>query len=178
MKMKKKRRIQEIKLEIKWYGIRNNIAKAMLELGKLGFQFSGHGSGFGGEDFNLFNKTLYVNFCDRRKKGVVTTVTTNDESCELLFEGTIGKAMKFIQNSWENNQMRKCQRCESDRVLQISGKCSDLCSAQFKGEEGIGYTPDLDGITEYGDYVCPTICLECGQTQGKFPLPDPDLSTM
>jgi hypothetical protein len=64
-----------------------------------------------------------------------------------------------------------CQRCSSDRILHISAKCSDLCSASYKELEKDGYTPDLP-FTEYGDYLCPTICMECGQVQGEFPVTD------
>lgn len=34
-----------------------------------------------------------------------------------------------------------------------------------------GYVPDDIGIGEYGDYMRFTYCLDCGQIQGKFPLP-------
>jgi hypothetical protein len=67
----------------------------------------------------------------------------------------------------------KCQKCESDRVLSVSGKCSDLCSAQFKGKEKDGYMPQVRGVGG-GDYIDPTICLECGQAQGTWPQPDPE----
>jgi len=72
----------------------------------------------------------------------------------------------------------ECQRCKSDRVLIISGKCSDQCFAEFKGEEGNGYAPEVPNIAEDGDYVCPKVCLECGQVQGKFPVKDPNLKEM
>ena len=64
-----------------------------------------------------------------------------------------------------------CQRCNSDRILRISAKCSDLCFSKYKELEKDGYTPDLP-FTEYGDYLSPTICMECGQVQGKFPVTD------
>jgi hypothetical protein len=69
--------------------------------------------------------------------------------------------------------MEKCQSCSSDRILQISAKCSDLCSSSFAklGLEKDGYVPDFH-FAEYGDYLCPSICVECGQVQGKFPITD------
>lgn len=80
-----------------------------------------------------------------------------------------------------------CQRCKSDRVISLSAKCSDLCITSYKDHEKDGYIPDLGHLlrdyaytllhrSSYGDYLCPDICLECGQTQGQFPLPDPDFS--
>jgi hypothetical protein len=71
----------------------------------------------------------------------------------------------------------KCQRCDSDRVIKYSAKCSDLCTTQFKGKEYEGYVPKVDDDLDWcGDYLEPRICLECGQVQGKFPKPDPDFS--
>jgi hypothetical protein len=45
----------------------------------------------------------------------------------------------------------------------------------YKGKEYDGYVPNVDDdLDKGGDYLQPKICLECGQTQGKFPKPDPD----
>jgi hypothetical protein len=69
----------------------------------------------------------------------------------------------------------KCQKCGSDRVIEYSAKCSDLCFTMYKGKEYDGYVPNVDDdLDKGGDYLQPKICLECGQTQGKFPKPDPD----
>ena len=71
----------------------------------------------------------------------------------------------------------KCDKCGSDRVIVFMAKCSDMCSTQYKGEEHDGYVPRIDNdIDEYGDYLQPKICLECGKVQGTFPKPDPDFS--
>jgi hypothetical protein len=59
-----------------------------------------------------------------------------------------------------------CQRCNSARVAHICAKCSDLCCFQNEW----GYVPGNAGIGG-GDYVEFDYCLECGQIQGKFPLP-------
>ena len=95
--MNKRERIKEIKSEIEGYQPKKRIADAMLELGEIGFEFSGHGCGFGGEDFSLFTKDLYVNLCDQGQK-IVVSISNNDEEMEDLFIGTIGQAMRFIQS--------------------------------------------------------------------------------
>lgn len=96
--MKKTARMKEIKEEIKWYGVKKRIADAMLELGEIGFEFSGHGCGGGGEDFSLFSKKLHVNFCDQGRK-VDVWVSNNDDDMETVFKGTIHGAMKYIREN-------------------------------------------------------------------------------
>ena len=72
----------------------------------------------------------------------------------------------------------KCDKCGSERVISYSAKCSDLCSVSYKGKEYSGYVPVIDeDIDEYGDYLQPAICLDCGKVQGKFPKPEPDFSS-
>jgi hypothetical protein len=66
-----------------------------------------------------------------------------------------------------------CQRCGSERVLSVSGKCADQCSARFKEAVRHDYAPYVTGVCG-GDHVKLTICLECGQAQGKWPQPDPE----
>lgn len=70
-----------------------------------------------------------------------------------------------------------CDACGSDRVMSISAHSRDCCSIQFKGEAGDGYAPRVPYICG-GDNVHPSICLECGKTQGQFPVADPDLTEM
>lgn len=67
--------------------------------------------------------------------------------------------------------MAKCQRCESERVLSINAKCSDMCVAEIGGHEQDGYVPQdvLIGAGGWGDYVQFAVCLDCGQMQGTFP---------
>jgi hypothetical protein len=55
-----------------------------------------------------------------------------------------------------------CQRCDSNRILSISGKTSDLCSSLYAGREYNGYIPHNLGIGG-GDYIEFDLCLECGQ---------------
>lgn len=71
----------------------------------------------------------------------------------------------------------KCQRCKSERVASISGKCSDCCSWSVGGGEmDDGYVPGDMGIGG-GDYIEFEFCLECGQIQGKFPCPPTEIET-
>jgi hypothetical protein len=66
-----------------------------------------------------------------------------------------------------------CDKCESERILRVYGKCSDLCVLQFKDSEKEGYVESDCGIGG-GDDIDFNLCLECGKVQGEFPLPDPD----
>ena len=67
-----------------------------------------------------------------------------------------------------------CQKCNSKRILDVNAKCSDLCHVTLNGKENDGYVPDDLGIGG-GDYVEFKLCLDCGQIQGKFPLPKTEL---
>jgi len=62
-----------------------------------------------------------------------------------------------------------CQRCKSDRVLDVGAKCSDCCGISSHNSEHEGYVPKGIGIGG-GDYVEFSYCLECGQIQGTFPI--------
>lgn len=68
----------------------------------------------------------------------------------------------------------ECQKCGSDRIMIISGKCADLFYASYKSHEIDGYVPDDIGLKDGGDYVDLDYCLECGQIQGEWPISDPD----
>jgi len=78
----------------------------MRKLGSMGFSASGHGVGFGAEDFNMINedKDLYLNFCDKGRscKVNINSCKTYDKDGYTisLFEGTIGKAIKFIEKKY------------------------------------------------------------------------------
>lgn len=61
-----------------------------------------------------------------------------------------------------------CQKCSSDKILDVSAKCSDLCSFSYLGEEG-EYAPSGVNLGNDGDYLEFKLCLNCGQHQGKFP---------
>ena len=64
----------------------------------------------------------------------------------------------------------KCQKCGSKRVGWVNAKCSDCCATGIDEKEQDGYVPDDLGIGN-GDYVEFDFCFNCGQIQGKFPLP-------
>lgn len=65
-----------------------------------------------------------------------------------------------------------CQSCKSKRVASINAKCSDLCCWSIGDKYHDGYVPkDIGFKDKYGDYVEFDYCLDCGQIQGKFPLP-------
>lgn len=61
-----------------------------------------------------------------------------------------------------------CKKCESDRIVKVSAKCSDLFFAKIRKHEHNGYVPDDMGIGG-GDYVEFDYCLNCGQIVGRFP---------
>ena len=64
-----------------------------------------------------------------------------------------------------------CQRCDSERLLEIVAKCSDMCWHRFhpSGRERHDYVPTGVGIGG-GDYVDMTYCRDCGQIQGTWPV--------
>lgn len=71
---------------------------------------------------------------------------------------------------------RKCQRCSSIRVASIFAHCSDSCAIEFgqytKNRYVDGYVPlDMGISSRDSNSVVFSWCLECGQIQGKFPLP-------
>jgi hypothetical protein len=61
-----------------------------------------------------------------------------------------------------------CQ-CGSERIANVSGKCSDLCFCSIDDKEHQGYVPGDMGVGG-GDYIELTYCLDCGKIQGDFPL--------
>ncbi len=63
-----------------------------------------------------------------------------------------------------------CQRCASSRLARILAHCSDMCSVDLAGRHLHDYVPRDLGIGG-GDDVQFAYCLDCGQIQGKFPLP-------
>lgn len=70
----------------------------------------------------------------------------------------------------------KCQKCSSERVAGIGAKCSDLCNWSIGDNQDDGYVPNDMGIGG-GDYIDFEFCLNCGQIQGKFPLPPTEIET-
>lgn len=69
-----------------------------------------------------------------------------------------------------------CQHCGSSRVASVTAKCADLCCVDLGEHYHDGYVPrDMGICDEYGDYVEFDYCLDCGQIQGEFPLPETKL---
>lgn len=69
----------------------------------------------------------------------------------------------------------RCQRCKGERILAVSSKCSDLCTLEYRDLKNDGHVPqNLNLMDEYCDYDYVTfhLCLDCGQYQGKFPIPE------
>jgi hypothetical protein len=60
-------------------------------------------------------------------------------------------------------------KCGSQKIANVSAKCSDLCFYQLGEVELDGYVPRDVGIGG-GDYVEFRYCLDCGQLQGQFPV--------
>lgn len=67
-----------------------------------------------------------------------------------------------------------CQKCKSERVASINGHCRDACFFDVPGVGSRdGYAPQNVGLkNSYGDYVEFEYCLNCGQIQGEFPVPE------
>jgi len=67
-----------------------------------------------------------------------------------------------------------CQRCGSDRILNAGGKSGDLNSASFKGRDLNEHYVVGGCNVGGGDYYRFSVCLECGQLQGTWPVSDPN----
>jgi hypothetical protein len=72
--------------------------------------------------------------------------------------------------------MKQCI-CGSERILQVTAKCSDMCSVSFANSFGDisasnGYVPSGIGLGNDSDYIEIDLCMECGKVQGKFPVTD------
>lgn len=64
--------------------------------------------------------------------------------------------------------------CGSERIAEVSGKCSDQCSIQLGDFSRDDYVPSDMGIGG-GDYLNFSYCLDCGRIQGTFPLDQTEL---
>lgn len=64
----------------------------------------------------------------------------------------------------------KCQRCESERIIEINAKCSQCCHIESKASGSSGYVPEDIGLGDDEDYINFKLCLDCGQHQGGWPL--------
>ena len=56
------------------------------------------------------------------------------------------------------------------RLVRVLASCSDMCSVDLTGGHRHGSVPPTSG-SGGGDDVLFAYCLDCGQIQGRFPLP-------
>lgn len=67
--------------------------------------------------------------------------------------------------------MDRCIRCNSERLMGVYGKTSDLCMlTDHRGREYDGYVPSDIGLGGDSDAIDLTYCLDCGQIQDNFPI--------
>lgn len=69
-----------------------------------------------------------------------------------------------------------CQNCQSNRILTLSSKASDLHHWSCGNRSCEGYLPDeFNDFLGSGDYVSLNVCLDCGRLAGQFPVPELDI---
>ncbi len=68
----------------------------------------------------------------------------------------------------------QCDKCGSERVMEVSAKCSNMFSAVICGQNYNGYVLEGVGIDDGEDYIAFYYCLECGQMQGVWPKKTPE----
>lgn len=64
----------------------------------------------------------------------------------------------------------RCQRCESDRILEFSARHKDQLFLKINGNISEDYNPCDVGLGKCYDDLEGFLCLNCGQLQGKWPL--------
>lgn len=65
-----------------------------------------------------------------------------------------------------------CQVCLSERIASVYAHSKDLSSISYRGHTTDGYFQNIDNVCD-GDDMDITVCLDCGQLQGKWPVKDP-----
>ena len=71
-----------------------------------------------------------------------------------------------------------CKNCDSQRCMKIVAKSNDLNSVTINTKTYKNlYVPEDMGIGG-GDYISFMCCLDCGQIQGEWPVPETDLETL
>ena len=68
----------------------------------------------------------------------------------------------------------KCQACGSERLADLSTMC-DMCIVNIGEREYTGQVPDDIGVSADGQFIEFQWCLDCGQIQGQWPLPDTEI---
>lgn len=72
-----------------------------------------------------------------------------------------------------------CRSCESPRILTVGGDFRDLGFMDYtNGQKSVevidDYLPGVPNINDEGE-VCITVCMNCGQVQGEFPVQDEEI---
>lgn len=67
----------------------------------------------------------------------------------------------------------KCQECGSGRIFTAVGHGKDLNWFSYMGRNEDGYLPHIDNLGG-GDDLEISVCLDCGQAQGKWPVEGPE----
>ena len=62
-----------------------------------------------------------------------------------------------------------CQTCSSENVFKVSAKCDDRCTVRTPNKNYDDYVPYHLGIGG-GDYIRFSVCANCGQIQGQWPI--------
>lgn len=62
---------------------------------------------------------------------------------------------------------KKCKRCGSLLIMNFMAKCPDGFYSDMEGKDY--ENPEVNGISS-GECLEPSICLSCGQCQGRFPI--------
>lgn len=60
-------------------------------------------------------------------------------------------------------------KCGSDRIVRVTGKCSDCFCADYGEMSHQGYIPHDLNIGA-GDYIEFSFCADCGKIQNEFPI--------
>jgi hypothetical protein len=69
-----------------------------------------------------------------------------------------------------------CQKCNSNRIANVYAKCDDRFNVELYGNQITGYVSS-DFEIGSGDEMEFSLCLDCGQVQGQFPVPPTCLET-
>lgn len=65
-----------------------------------------------------------------------------------------------------------CQSCNSDRIANVYAHASGNGSISYRGLTTDDYFQNIENVCS-GDDMDITVCLDCGQLQGKWPVKDP-----
>lgn len=105
--VRKTRSQQIIEDEIEWYQPLSATRRIMRDLGKMGFEFSGHGAGCGGEDFGLTyelskDSYLYAEVSEMGRKVKTSLTLWNGDDAQDLDGNLYRTARKIIKAAKKN----------------------------------------------------------------------------